>query len=95
MTDSRRTLTDKLLRALGSAASYNDKGYLWSGHDEAQQAAFRSRLQAEILQLSEQIGQVPLGADLFQALISGAAVHDALGDYVQRVRERLGAGDRY
>jgi hypothetical protein len=92
MTDSHRVLADRLLRALGSAASYNDKGYIWSGHNEAEQAAFRSRLQTKILQLSEQIGQAPLGPDLFQDLISGTAVHDASGDYVQLVRERLGVG---
>ncbi|EIL99586.1 MAG: hypothetical protein J0I71_00110 [Rhodanobacter sp.] len=91
MTSSPRVLAGKLLRALGSAASYNDKGFVWSGHDETRQVAFRSQLQANIAALTEQIGQDALGPELFNALMSGIAAEDASGKFVLLARTRLGA----
>lgn len=90
MTDSYRVLKGRLLRALGSAASYNDKGCIWSGHSESRQELFRAELQAEISQLAEHIGQDTLGPDLYGALKSGIAVRDSSGDFLLLVRSCLG-----
>ena len=91
MSEFDRVLVGKLLRTLGSAASYNDKGHVWAGHNESQQDAFLAELQREIEDLAVTLGESSLGPDLFSALVSGAATQDASGEYVALARARLSA----
>ena len=91
MSEVDRVLVGKLLRVLGSAASYNDKGHVWAGHNESQQQAFLAELQQEVAGLAVKLGESKLGADLCSALVSGIAVQDASGDYVALARARLSA----
>ncbi|WP_440224739.1 hypothetical protein ACQQ2N_05795 [Dokdonella sp. MW10] len=81
---------DRLIDVLGSAASYNDKGYAWSGHSASQQDAMRATWQAELLVLAEALGDDALGKELVKAIRSGVAVRDGSGDVVQLARRRFG-----
>jgi hypothetical protein len=89
MTKDHRERVATLLRVLGSAASYNDKGCIWSGHSPEEQAAFRAELQEQIRALAISIGAAEMGHDLYEALMSGAAVEDASVDLSVLARSRL------
>jgi len=89
MTRDHRDRVATLLRVLGSAASYNDKGCVWSGHSPEKQAEFRAELQGQIRALAISIGASEMGEDLYEALMSGAAVEDASGDLCGLARSRL------
>lgn len=77
-----------LIEALSSLAGYNDKGYSWSGHDEAKVAAYRAKAMAEIRLLVDRIGRARLPAEFLGSLDSGAVAEDASGQYVEAVRDR-------
>jgi hypothetical protein len=77
----------KLVRILELAASYNDKGVVWSGHTEAKARQMRDAWQLEINLILSEMDHQSLPADLAVALIGGAAVEDSMGTYVSMARE--------
>lgn len=76
----------ELVRILDLAASYNDKGIVWSGHTEAKAKQMREVWQSEINSILPGINQESIPGDLAAALNSGAAVEDSKGTYVSLAR---------
>ncbi|XLZ67807.1 hypothetical protein ABT364_14700 [Massilia sp. SR12] len=76
----------ELIEILDAAAMYNDKGYIWTGHDAARQAATQQGFQAALLEQLARIGPEALEPALVQAIISGAASRDDMGRYADMAR---------
>lgn len=79
----------ELIKVLESAAMYNDKGFMWSGHNEAKSAKLRSEFQAQLNELAARIGPDALGAELSKAIESGNAAHDASGTFVTIAKQHF------
>jgi hypothetical protein len=84
-----RKAAERLVDQLSSAASYNDKGYLWTGHSAAQSEALRDGWRREFQELLAVLEPAGLPPSLAEALRSGAAAEDWSGDYVIAAREWL------
>jgi hypothetical protein len=80
----------KLLDLLDSAASYNDKGFIWCGHSHAKIEEMQHGFHRDQLALAKQIGIERLGAELQSAIESGAASRDGSGDYCNLAAQVLG-----
>jgi hypothetical protein len=78
----------ELVRILELAASYNDKGVVWSGHSQAKGGQMRDAWQSEIDSTLSEMGQASIPAALVNALRSGEAVEDSMGTYASQARER-------
>lgn len=90
MSRRDRALARQLVAALGSAASYNDKGYYWRRDTPEQSEALRAEFQAELLALAAQLPDLPPA--LREAIASGAAADDWTGDYRIAARDWLAGG---
>ena len=90
MNSSSKLIIEKIVDILDTAASYNDKGYIWSGHDESRQKIFRLNLQHELMQTCSELGWEKIGSELEQAIKSGIAISDFRGEYVAIARKTLG-----
>ena len=75
-----------LIEVLDTAAMYNDKGYIWAGHDQARQAETREGFHVALLEQLERIGPQALDPTLVEAITSGAASKDDLGLYADMAR---------
>ena len=71
----------EFVELLGSVASYNDKGHIWMGHTRERQDAFLKAASEELRRLADAIGEQRLGPELWEAVLSGAAIDDASGDF--------------
>ncbi len=80
--------TAELIEVLDAAAMYNDKGYIWAGHDAARQAATREGFQHALLAQLARIGADALPPALVDGIISGAASRDDLGRYADLARRQ-------
>lgn len=76
-----------LVRILELAASYNDKGVVWSGHSDIKAKQMRDAWQSEINLILPGIDHGSLPEDLAAALNNGAAVEDSTGTYAGKARE--------
>ena len=66
-------------------ATYNDKGYFWYRHCEAQSDALRARWREEIDVLIAQIGRDSFAPELLHQLMQPELVRDESGIYAERV----------
>lgn len=85
MTGYSSDSTKELTEVLGSAAMYNDKGYIWMGHSPAKRAEVVAEFQVKLLRLLDQIGPDALEPALVQAILSGAAARDEFGQFCNAV----------
>ena len=79
MTSKAPDLMSELIRVLNSAAMYNDKGHVWSGHSLVKRQAMQAEFHQEMLNLITQIGADALPPELVSAIASGAAARDEFG----------------
>jgi hypothetical protein len=80
----------QLVDLLGSAASYNDKGFEWCGHAPAKVTEMQVGFQRNQLALAQKVGHARLGTELFSAIMSGAAARDWSGQYATLAEKILG-----
>jgi hypothetical protein len=90
MSNDSRTAKQNLLKLLANAASYNDKGAEWSGHNAEQVAATQREYQRAQLELAKLLGEHALGDELGSAIESGAAARDWSGRYASLAEELFG-----
>ena len=90
MTDDRVSLSLALVQLLGSAATYNDKGFHWMQHDAAQVREMQREYHDELRALAARIGPDVLGSELAASIESGAAARDDVGLYVGLAEQVLG-----
>jgi hypothetical protein len=84
-TDARR----RLVELLRTAAAYNDKGYLWCRHDEAQVLRYRQGAQETIVKLVAEIGEQAFSQALLERLLSGEAASDWSGAIYSQAKQEL------
>ncbi len=82
-------LARRLAVALGTAASYNDKGFYWRRDAPASIEAHRQSFQATLDGLASAIGAEALGPDLAEAIASGAAARDDSGVFAELAQRRF------
>jgi hypothetical protein len=90
MSDETQAAQRSLVDALGSAASYNDKGYIWCNHDEAQVKEMQRGFKDEQIALARILGEERLGLELLHAIETGAAAKDGSGTYASLAEMTLG-----
>lgn len=92
MPDTARVA--RLIDALGTAASYNDKGHIWRYDSQEAIRDHRQSFEATLEALASEIGAEALGPELTAAIASGAAAHDGSGVFVDLARRQFGMPDR-
>ncbi len=90
MSNDSHAARQNLLKLLGNAASYNDKGAQWCGHNAEQVAATQHEFQRGQLELAKLVGEHALGGELGSAIESGAAARDCSGRYASLAEELFG-----
>jgi len=84
----------ELIRFLGLAASYNDKGWMWRNDSQAKQDETLKEFQSSLTGLVEKIGAKNLPPQLLQAIRSEEAVQDSSGQYRELAESFFGASRR-
>lgn len=84
----------ELIRFLGLAASYNDKGWMWRNDSRAKQDETLKEFQSSLTGLVEKIGAINLPPQLLQAIRSEEAVQDSSGQYRELAESFFSASRR-
>ena len=87
-----KTPQQKLIDTLHSMAMYNDKGYIWYRHSDAESDAIRAKWREEIDGLIAQIGRDSFPPDLLHQLMQPEILRDDSGIYAEQVSAWLSSG---
>jgi hypothetical protein len=91
MPDERASLFLMLVELLGSAATYNEKGFHWMQHDSAQVREVQREYAERLNELAARFGPAARGGALASAIDSGAAARDdGHGHYAGLAEQILG-----
>lgn len=76
----------KLIDSLSGLAIYNDKGYIWTNHNEAQQQEIRNSHRIYINKFIEEHGE-KLPQEAIDILMDEKLIFDDSGDYANKLKK--------
>ncbi|MFP5390657.1 MAG: hypothetical protein ACLGI6_03795 [Gammaproteobacteria bacterium] len=89
MTNELPSALKALADDLEHLAMYNDKGWQWAKHSLEERAETHQKFQASLEEHARTIGQDAIPADLWAAIMSGAAARDETGKFWILARRAL------